>query len=628
MPGICGILSTTPGLADAVRLDPMVDALQTAPWQKRSVVVNRHECVALGRVHLGHSSLARTFSHDNGYNHVVVLDGELYDTSKLLTACTRPAHPIDPDNHAEILLHGFLQGGRSFLRQVHGSFAAAIWSGETRRLLLLTDRFGTRPLYYVHEPHGLCFSTGLRSLLRALPGDVRISQQGLAQFFTFGYYLGDDTSIENVRVLPAAACFEYDAASGEFVHACYWNLAEAHVEHAQDRRETLEQIDKAFTAAVVRRTANTAHMGLSLSGGLDGRTILGVTPGPPASLKAVCVGIRDSLDHRSSERLAKLAGCPYHAYVLDASFLKSFRAYLDQMVLLTDGQYLSQCIVMPTLALYRDLDIHRLLRGHGGELMHMRKAYNYSIDGEAQRIRTDQDLRRWLLRKMPAYMLEGVDGALFTPTYQEGLRELAEQALDRDLEQSKCIRAPLQRTWYLFVSQRLRREVPLSLLKFRSVVEPRLPYLDNDLIPLLLSAPATLKLGEEIQGHILSRHRPDFLRVPNSNTGAAVGAGSWRCWWSMWRLKLLAKLRVPGYQPYERLGAWLRQELAAVVREVLLHPQALDRGVYHPDGIRTVVGQHIEGRRNHTFLLLALMIFELGARLLLDRSPASVSHAL
>ena len=50
------------------------------------------------------------------------------------------------------------------------------------------------------------------------------------------------------------------------------------------------------------------------------------------------------------------------------------------MVRLTDGHYLSQCIVMPTLPVYRDLGVQVLLRGHAGELMHMTKAYNFSLD--------------------------------------------------------------------------------------------------------------------------------------------------------------------------------------------------------------------------------------------------------
>jgi len=54
------------------------------------------------------------------------------------------------------------------------------------------------------------------------------------------------------------------------------------------------------------------------------------------------------------------------------------------------------------------------------------------------------------------------------------------------------------------------------------------------------------------------------------------------------------------------------------VRDILLVPQTLDRGVFQPVGVKAVVKQHLEQGRNHTYLLMALMIFELGLRRLVD----------
>jgi hypothetical protein len=136
-------------------------------------------------------------------------------------------------------------------------------------------------------------------------------------------------------------------------------------------------------------------------------------------------------------------------------------------------------------------------------------------------------------------------------------------------------------------------------------------------------------LGEEIQQALLRRFRPEFLRVVNANTGTRVGAGPWaRRWSSLW-LRGAAKLGLPGYQPYERLGLWLRRELVDVVRELLLDEQTLDRGLYDADGMRAVVENHLAGRRNHTYLIMGLMIWELGQRYLAaDRDGGSeVAHS-
>jgi len=158
----------------------------------------------------------------------------------------------------------------------------------------------------------------------------------------------------------------------------------------------------------------------------------------------------------------------------------------------------------------------------------------------------------------------------------------------------------------------------LSLVEFDSVVETRLPYLDNELVDELFSTPPSLKLRETIQAEILRRHCPKFLNVVNVNTGAKVGAGRLTRSIANFRKRVFAKLGVPGYQPYERLGLWLRRELQPLVRRILLSERCLSRGLFDPQTVRAAVNDHMSGRKNHTYLLLALMVFEVGQQELVD----------
>jgi hypothetical protein len=66
--------------------------------------------------------------------------------------------------------------------------------------------------------------------------------------------------------------------------------------------------------------------------------------------------------------------------------------------------------------------------------------------------------------------------------------------------------------------------------------------------------------------------------VENTNTGAVLGAGKVRRAYAQVKGRVLGKLGVPGYQPYERIGLWLRRELAGAVRKTLLSESCLDRG--------------------------------------------------
>jgi len=56
--------------------------------------------------------------------------------------------------------------------------------------------------------------------------------------------------------------------------------------------------------------------------------------------------------------------------------------------------------------------------------------------------------------------------------------------------------------------------------------------------------------------------------------------------------------------------------VAPIVQDVLLNEQSLDNGLFDADGVRQVVRDHLENRKNHTFLIMALMTYELGRKFL------------
>ena len=548
--------------------------------------------LALGRVSLGFVNTAPQPAFNEDRSLLAVMDGEVYDCEDQRRALEAQGHTFRGDSHAELLLHGYEESGQAFFRSLHGCFAAAIWDGRQRRLILVNDRFGMKPLYYTPLAGRFLFASAIKSLLADADVPRQINVRGVAQFFTYGQLLGVDTLLEAVHLLPPAGWLTYDAGDERLTLDRYWRMKP--VPAGGSETEILDRIDDAFQRAVDRRTRGGQRLGLSLSGGLDARTILGVMDAD-RPVTTVTLGIEGSVDLQSAAEMARLARRPFHPYILNTGFLSRFEEHLRNMVHLTDGHYLSQCIVMPTLDLYRELGVQVLLRGHAGELMHMNKAYNFSLNREALGLGHD-DLEGWLFQHLRTFMLDGTDGTLFADPYRVQIEPLAQQSLRDCLQESEGIDPAPHRIWQLFLSQRSRRETAMSLVKLGSVVETRLPYLDNDVVDALMAAPPGMKLGETIQSHILRRHMPAFLDVVNANTGTRMGSGPLARLAARARLKVLAKLGVRGYQPYERLGLWLRRELRPLVERLLLSPRCLERGLFNPAGVRSVVDGHLNQR--------------------------------
>jgi asparagine synthase (glutamine-hydrolysing) len=616
MPGICGYLDFQPSVTRQALMASMLERMTHYEWYRSESKTFDSIGLGIGRVSLGFVNTApQPVSIDDGA-YLAVLDGELLNADDLRAQLATAGKACTSASHAEIFLRGYLHSGHDFLRNVRGKYVASIWSRDSREWLLISDRYGMKPLYYVKSSRRFMFASELKAML--IGDDVSRAQnhRGIIQFFTFGHLFGEQTLLQDVAIVPAASVVRFRCDEKQFSVESYAKLPKPR--YRFEKSDVWKAIDQAFANSVEESVRETDHIGVALSGGMDARTILALIETRQHPVIALCLGMPGSLDQRSARKMAASKGCEYHDFFLDAKFLNHFERHLDRMVHLTDGHYLSQCIVLPTFERYRELGIEVLLRGHAGELMHMCKGYSYSLDAKAFAMRSEADLHGWLFDHLRAYMLDGLDEPLFEFADRNECDSVARDTLRESLQASQDWERPLDRIWQVFVSERLRRETAMSLVKFGSVVETRLPYLTHEVLDALAQAPAEMKLDEEIQTYILKKRYPEFLKITNVNTGAKVGAGALVKKVQSFKMRVFAKLGLPGYQPYERLGLWLRRELKPLVERVLLDETCLQRGTFRPDAVRRVVRQHVNGQKNHTFLIMAMMIYERGQRRLFD----------
>ncbi len=522
-----------------------------------------------------------------------------------------------PGSPAEFLLNGLQEHGKSFLADVNGRYQAALWDAGSRKLTLFTDIFATRPLYWTQSAGGFLFAPQMKTLLCESSVSRHLNREALVDFFTWGHYLHTHTSLEGIEVLPPAAFYTWDAQSGELIKERYFSFSAGN-----DMPSTVDEVAERFRESVLMQTGFASELGItsgivpeqnglgiSLSGGLDARSILGMIPSKlQENMTSVALGIPGSADHVLATQLAEKVSTHHFNYELNTDFLKNYDDALTEMVRLTDGQYLSSSIVIPTLDFYREKGIKTLLRGHAGELFHMSKAYAFSMTETDRSAMENGTLspKIWAFLHLQAYMLDGVKTDLLLGLPRSECVEMARASLYRALEETG--EEHENAIWKLYLSQRVFREIPLSMRKFDSHVNVRLPFLDRRLAEAVFRLPSSERMGETIQRRILKRWRTDFLRVRNVNTGTFIGAWEFQQKIASLRQRVLAKLNVQGYQPYERMGLWLRRELKPYVRELLLDGLR-SRRVFHPDTITEVVRTHNEGE-NHTYLILALMILE------------------
>lgn len=623
MPGLYGLIRSPgeEGLAPlALR---MAESMRHHPWYTQAEYLDEAAGVVIGRLSLGILNRETHPARDATGHWHALLEGEIHDDADERRRLERLGCRFSSTDHAEILLQGYIHQGARFLHDLSGSFVAALWNSSERRLVLVNDRFGMKPLYYAEGVDRLVFASELKAILSDRAVSRAMSPRGISQFFMFGQLWNEDTLVQSIRALPAGSLLEYEAASGQVRLETYRGAVETG-ERAASEEEALERIDCAFGRAIECQTRVATHLGLSLSGGLDSRTILAALDPKRSRVTTVSMGVAGSVDHRSAQEMARIQGCRHHVYMNGEEFLSGYAEHLETMVRLTDGHYLSQCVAEPSIPLYRSLGIDVLMRGHAGELMHLDKAYNFSLDKQAWAIGSEQELEAWLMNRLAAYVSGPEQRTLFAGPTGGDVADHARESLQNSLRASRALDHPVDRIWHLFLTQRLRRETALSLVQFGTQVETRLPLLDGGFVDALFAAPVALRVGDRIQTHLITRRQPAFLNVVNANTGVRLGARPLATSLGRLRMKVLRKLGVPGYRSYEKMGLWLRRELRPLVENLVLGDRSLSRGFFRPDVVRRIAAEHFAVRANHTYLLLVLMVFEMGQRLFFDADPAPV----
>ena len=195
----------------------------------------------------------------------ICYNGEVYgwqDDARELTQ--RGAH-FHTWCDTEFILRGYEAWGiEGLLPRLRGMFAFAIVDFRTRRVHVVRDRLGLKPIVYARRAGGLAFGSTVRSVLPWLPRAERgFSADAIDAYLAHRYVPAPRTIFTHIARLPNAHRLEYSLDSGELALHRYWSPRPAPV---PDYGALLDQ-------AIELRLVADRPLGLFLSGGIDSGTI-------------------------------------------------------------------------------------------------------------------------------------------------------------------------------------------------------------------------------------------------------------------------------------------------------------------------------------------------------------------
>ena len=567
--------------------------------------------------------------HNEDESVWVVFNGEIYNFPELRQELEGRGHKFYTHSDTEVIVHLYEEMGSDCVQKLRGMFAIALYDERRQYLLLVRDRMGKKPLHYAWREGRLLFGSEIKALLAVHPDLAEVNPEGLLQYFYFGYIPDSVSAFRHIHKLPAGHLLEY--SKGEIKTRRYWNLPEYGTHPPMGEQECLEELERQLQEAVRIRLISDVPLGALLSGGVDSSIIVALMARVSSSaVKTFSIGFRAEEFNESeyARTVAKQFGTDHHELVLDPN-LEETLTYLSQMM----EEPFGDSSMLPTYYVCRMArqQVAVALSGDGGdELFAGYDRYLVAMD----RQKYDR-LPRWLgqiyrdsvHRRIPAAIygknlawnaslnsrdryLDGMsffpalhrERGLFTDSFLQAAGHLPDPLQEwQQIYDDAPAHDPLSRLLYLDTKTYLVADIltKVDRMSMATSLEVRVPMLDHKFVEWVTSLPVEWKLRGGTRKHILKK-LAERLGIPSP----------------------LLHRRKQGFQL--PLVEWMRNDVQDQFLRVLLEQRTLQRGYFKPEAVRSLVDEHIRGRRNRSGLLWRMLVLELWHRNFVE-SPAQWS---
>lgn len=276
MCGICGFVSYSKR-AESGDILAMAEALthrgpdDSGVWVEDGVGLGHRRLSILELSPLGHQPM---FSACGRY--VMVYNGEVYNHQSIRNALGQ-GHSFKGTSDTETILAAISEWGlEKAIGRFVGMFAFALWDRSEKRLYLVRDRVGIKPLFFGLTDEGLVFGSELKALKKHSGFAGNINRNALALYFRHNFIPAPYSIFENVEKVRPGELITVSQSGVE--RKKYWDIDEVWRGNANsfsgDDQEAIDCLESLLLESVELRMLSDVSLGAFLSGGYDSSIIV------------------------------------------------------------------------------------------------------------------------------------------------------------------------------------------------------------------------------------------------------------------------------------------------------------------------------------------------------------------
>ncbi len=552
-------------------------------------------------------------------------NGEVYNFPALREELLARGHIFRTRTDTETIVHSFEEWGEEFVHRLRGMFAFAIWDETEKKLRLVRDRLGVKPLYYaILEDGTLVFGSEIKAILVHPQVRRRLDPRALDFFLTLEYIPAPLSIFKDIRKLPAGCYLVYKDGRAEIKQ--YWDIKPAAPQNAELNEKQFpsitERLYELLKESVKLRLVSDVPLGAFLSGGIDSTAVVGLMRELGASpLKTFSIGFEEASynELKYARRAAERFATEHEEFIIEPQALD-----LTEKLIRHLDEPFGDFSIFPTYLVSRMARsrVKVILSGDGGD----------EVFGGYEHYQAQKIARRRIVRALGKPLSHLVGG--LPPS---GRKKGAWNKLQRFLQGFEFRPENRHFRWMIFLSGAAKRglyseefkkelgsvEEVCDLPPFRAIFE-QLPvsdpvngelyldlktYLVDDIMVKVdrMSMAPSLEAREPLLDHKLVEFvfsLPGKMKLRGLET--------------KWILKKTMERLLPReniYRPKEGFSIpikhWLRRELRDLMLDTLDEKRLREEGLFKYDSVGTMIKAHLDGRKNYSHQLWALLVFEI-----------------
>jgi len=611
---MCGIAGFFGPTDDAV-LKRMVAALRHRGPDDEGIWSSADASLGVRRLSIVDLETGRQPVFNEAGTVVAVFNGEIYNHVELRAELVEKGYVFrSHHSDSEVIVHLYQEHGPDFVTRLNGMFAIALWDSAKRRLYLIRDRIGIKPLYYAAVGDLLLFGSEPKAILRH-PGVSRDPDlKAIHHYFSFKNVPAPMSAFAAIRQLCAGEMLIRDD-NGARVHR-WWRLP-GDRDDAIDERDAARQIRALLEDSVRLNMRCDVPFGAYLSGGVDSSAVVAIASRlHDKPLKTFTLVYEEDLQNKNADRrfaraVSRKYGTEHHEQMVRCDDVPEMidavvRSFDEPFSGVISTYFLTDLIkkhVKVALSgdgadeLFGSYAAHRMacplhvLRRHGGKLAAVPKdlqplfaEYRDSPSAiEALAARGDVAAAR-----MGLYL---ADDRLKAEIYSDAMKDAVGASSSEQLVRARLAGWPADDPLNQALGLDFETLLPDQVLAFvdrlsmAHSVEVRPPYLDHRLVEFAARLPGTVKIMNGRVKHILKQAVADLL--PDG---------------------LVDRPKEGFLMP---VNEWLLNNLRAYVDDILSPARLSAHGLLRDDAVRRMIDGYYSGDRRAGDRLWNLMTFQL-----------------